>query len=178
MKKYCIIFALFFATNFVFSQSNYQVSTARQKTQIDTLFPFDLTLRRPDSSVILSSEILKKGKPTVLAFWLTTCYPCRIEFGEYQKNWENWNKEIDFNFVAVSTDFSKNFKQIGVMAATFPWPTVWDFNREFCKFLPGGLNGLPQVFLFDADGKLVYQHRKFVPGDEFLLFAELKKLKI
>ena len=34
----------------------------------------------------------------------------------------------------------------------------------------------PYVFLFDKDGKLVYSHLGYTPGDEEKLFEQIKKL--
>jgi cytochrome c biogenesis protein CcmG, thiol:disulfide interchange protein DsbE len=155
-----------------------RISTARQSGKIDSIFPFDITLRNLDSTLTSSGDVFKNnGKPTVIAFWLTTCYPCMIELETYVKEYENWMKTTPFNLVAVSTDFPEKFKKIGQVAneKKFPFPTYWDFNREFKEILPGGLNGLPQVFLFDKDGKLVWQHKRFYYGDEKELFAKVQE---
>ncbi|MEM9821440.1 MAG: hypothetical protein AAF985_10225, partial [Bacteroidota bacterium] len=58
----------------------------------------------------------------------------------------------------------------------WPWATYNDVNREFRKVMPGGLNGLPQTFLLDQNGKIVYHKRKYNTGDEDKLFAEIKAL--
>ncbi len=176
MKKIVLLFALVLSGATAFSQTEYYYPTPRTLDMIDTIFPFDVSLLRADSSELLSSQVMKKGRVTVMAFWLTTCYPCRIEFQEYMKNWEAWKKEADFDFVAVSTDFPKNWPAFKKRAPEYPWPVVLDYNREFGTFLKGGLNGLPQVFLYDQKGELVYHHRKYSMGDEKLLFDEIKKL--
>ncbi len=152
-------------------------SQARQKSKIDTLFPFDIKLMQPDSTSILSSKIFKKGKPTVLAFWLTTCYPCQIELNEYSKNYENWKKEADFDLIAVSTDFPKNYRNMKKRATELPFPVLWDSVREFREILPGGLNGLPQIFIFDKNGKIAFHKKGFSTGDEAALFSKIKSLQ-
>lgn len=176
MKKIAFLAALFLLAEKGLAQNTFYRSTARQKTEMDTIFPFDVPLRRADSSAVSSADLLKKGRPTVLAFWLTTCFPCRLELGEYLKNWEAWKTEIDFDLVAISTDFPRNWQPFVERSKEYPWPTVVDFNREFSQFLPGGLNGLPQVFLFDKNGTLVFRKKGFRLGDETALFEEIKKL--
>jgi cytochrome c biogenesis protein CcmG, thiol:disulfide interchange protein DsbE len=155
-----------------------RLSTARQASKIDSIFPFDISLRTLDSTLVNSSEVFKfNEKPTVIAFWLTTCYPCMIELQAYIKEYENWQKTTPFNLVTVSTDFPEKFSKVGKVATDmkFPFPTYWDFNREFKEILPGGLNGLPQVFLFDKKGNLVWQHKRFFSGDEKELFAKVQE---
>ena len=41
--------------------------------------------------------------------------------------------------------------------------------------MPGRLNGLPQVFLLDKNGEIVYHKRKYLPGDEDKLFEAIKE---
>lgn len=144
-------------------------------------FPFaDIRLTAPDSSAIIpGSKVLKKGKPTVIAFWLTTCGPCQMELAAYSKHYAEWQKELDFQLVAISTDFRQNYKRIAQRAQEggWPFPVWWDAERVFLSVMPGGLNGLPQVFLFDKKGQLVWHHRRYAPGQEELLIAQLRALK-
>jgi len=160
-------------------QRNYTLSTSRSKAEIDATFPFDLDLKTADGKTIKSSDILKKnGKPTVVLFWLTTCYPCKIEMANIQKVYDSWKAETDFNLVAISTDFAKNYGRFSEMVKTknWPWEAYNDVNREFRLILPGGLNGLPQTFVFDKNGEIAYHKRKYATGDEHKLYAKVKEL--
>ena len=149
-----------------------------QQEQPAQPFPFHVTLTRTDSTQTDSKNVLSTGKPTVLAFWLTTCVPCIAEFGAYSQNYAQWKEQADFNMVGISIDFPERFKKIGPMAAEkkWPFPVYWDSARAFKTLLPGGLNGLPQVFLFDKNGTLVWQHKGFYQGMEKELFAQIKAL--
>lgn len=170
MLKFCAAAAwTFFVTVPVFAQ---------QQAQPTDVFPFHITLTKPDSTEMDSRQALQTGKPTVLAFWLTTCIPCIAEFSAYTQNYDQWKQQSDFNIVAVSIDFPERFKKIGPMAAEkkWPFPVYWDRIRAFKSILPGGLNGLPQVFLFDKNGKLVWQHKGYMQGMEQELFAQIKAL--
>ncbi len=151
---------------------------AQNQAQPTAPFPFQVTLTQTDSSELDSRKVLTTGRPTVLAFWLTTCMPCIAEFGAYTKNYADWKKQADFNFVGISLDFPERFKKIAPMAAEkkWPFPVYWDRIRAFKQLLPGGLNGMPQVFLFDKDGKLVWQHKGYSPGMEGELFEKIKAL--
>ncbi len=157
----------------------YKVETARTTEQINAVFPYDIDLKTADGQVINSSKVFSKGeKPTVLVFWLTTCAPCRMELEALKKNYDSWKKETDFNLFAISTDFEHNFPNFVKRATESNWQflALNDFHREFCKILPGSLNGLPQVFLLDKTGQITYQHRRYVPGDEATLLEEIKKI--
>jgi cytochrome c biogenesis protein CcmG, thiol:disulfide interchange protein DsbE len=138
--------------NQIKSSATYMQMNTRPKWQLDTVYPFQLALFGIDSSEYQSSKVLPKlDKPIILSFWMTTCYPCRVELDAYTRN------------------YARN--------AGYPFPVYWDMNREFTQIMPGGLNGLPQVFVLDKNGKIVYHKRKYSTGDELALFEIVKGLQ-
>ncbi len=157
----------------------YILETARPKNQIKQTFPYDIDLKLANGETINSETALQaNGKPTILLFWLTTCYPCRVEMKAIKKVYAQWKQEADFNLVAISTDFPKNYDNFvkQVKDNDWPWQTYNDLNREFKHVLPGGLNGLPQTFILDAAGNVVYHKRKYSSGDEQRLFEKIKAI--
>jgi len=160
------------------NKPGYIVSTSRQRAEIKQDFPYDIDLRKADGKVKGSDEVFDPGKPTVLLFWLTTCYPCKIEMKAIQQKYAQWKSETDFNLVAISTDFEKNYGKFQEMATTqgWEWDTYHDFNREFRYVMPGELNGLPQTFVIDKNGEIAYHKRKYRTGDEDKLYAKVKEL--
>jgi cytochrome c biogenesis protein CcmG, thiol:disulfide interchange protein DsbE len=162
------------------AQGNYYVSTARSKEQMVQTFPFDITLKSPDGKTINSAELFKKHKePTVLMFWLTTCYPCRMEVAAVQQKYEQWKKDAKFRLVLISYDFPQNYDNFVKRAKeeNWLWESYHDVNKEFGSVLPGELNGLPQVFVFDKKGEIAYHKRKYMTGDEDILFEKIKELQ-
>jgi len=160
------------------SRSNYIVEQSRPAKDIKAVFPFDIDLKRADGSTVSSSEVFKKNdRPVVLLFWLTTCYPCRLEMKAIEKHYAEWQKEQAFDLYAVSTDFQKNFPSFTKMVnkSNWPWESFNDHRREFRQIMPGRLNGLPQLFVLDKQGNITYHKRRYQPGDEQQLFEEIKK---
>lgn len=161
------------------SSAMLSAQTYDQPEQPTAKFPFGIALTTVDSTKVVSTDkLLKTGKPTVLAFWLTTCMPCQMELAAYSQNFAAWKKETDFNFYAISTDWPERFRKIAekAEAAKWPFPVYWDGQRSFHNIMPGALNGLPQVFIFDKNGKLVWRHRRYAPGDEREMYAKLKEI--
>lgn len=160
-------------------RQRYMVNKARPKNEVNAVFPYDIDLKTAKGEVMKSDELLKSnGKPTILLFWLTTCYPCRIELKAIEKKFAGWKEEADFNLFAISTDFEKNYENFvkRVDESKWPWQAYNDVNREFRLVMPGGLNGLPQTFVLDGNGEIVYHKRKYSTGDEDILFAKVKAL--
>jgi peroxiredoxin len=181
MKRNFALYFLLLVACPLFSQQRFQ-STA--SAPLDTLFPFNIPLVTIDSAKTLNSKDLlaiskNEKQPTVIAFWLTTCIPCQRELATYTANYAAWKNQANFNLFAISTDFPKNFRKIAsiVGARKFPFPVYWDRDRLFRSVMPGELNGLPQVFVFDKNGQLAYRHKGFRPGDELTLLAKIKELQ-
>ncbi len=161
------------------NRTRYAVSRSRPATKIQGTYPYDIDLKNADSKTVKSDKILAKNdKPTILLFWLTTCFPCSMEMKAIKEKYADWQIEADFNFYAISTDFENNFPKFiqKVEENKWPWETYNDVNREFRQILPGGLNGLPQTFILDKNGDIAYHKRKYRPGDEDVLFAKVKEL--
>ena len=155
------------------------LSSARQRDSIEAKFPYDIALLRPDSVYVRSDSVLvtSKREPVVLLFWLNSCGPCRAEMDVIKRSYADWQSQVGFKLVAINEEYPHRFGMYRerVAAEQWPWQTFNDVNHEFGLILPGGLNGLPQVFVLDAKGDIVYQSRKFVVGDELLLLDAIKR---
>ena len=161
------------------SPSRVITETSRPSEKINTTFPYDIDLKNADGLVINSSKLFKKNKrATVLLFWMTTCGPCRMELNAISSKFETWKKKTDFDFYAISIDFSDRVEQFNtrVKESKWPFPAYMDIHREFRSVMPGELNGLPQLFVLDHKGAVLYHTRRYMPGDEDKLFEALLKL--
>ncbi len=162
---------LFFVLGIAISTMNFSIAPD------PTLFPFNIKLKDKNQKEFLSKDILKKaGQPTVILFWLTTCGPCARELKALNLNLERWKKQMPFNLVAISEDYDTNFPAFVSRQTNEKWifPTYWDYNRDFKSVMPGAINGMPQTFIYDKKGKLVYQKKGFIDGDENNFFEKLK----
>ncbi len=152
----------------------------------DTSYPFNIKLvasgdnaDKVDTGTLTSRALLAPhlGKrPVVLLFWMTTCGPCRLELSDMEARMATWQQAYDFAFVPVSLDFPQRLGAFHQRAAEYPWTSYFDVERAFPGVMPGGLNGVPQIFVYDAAGKLVHHKRKYHSGDLEALEAVLGRL--
>ncbi len=181
MRNHLLAVLFLLAAGPAFAQQARYYTTV--KYDVDSIFPFNIPMLDIDSTKESNSKevlaIPKKKQPTVIAFWLTTCMPCHRELATYTANYAEWKKQADFRMFAVSIDFPHRFREIAriVNEKHFPFDVYWDRDRLFRNVMPGELNGLPQVFIFDKNGNLAYRHKGFRPGDELELFAKIKELQ-
>lgn len=115
-----------------------------------------------------------RGKLVVFNFWATWCGPCREEFPDLVRLYnENQDRLV---LVSVSMDEPEDSAQVvsflKEQKATFP-AYLRDF-KDFQKFVnavdPDWGGGIPATVIFDRTGKRVYGH------EGKLTYAELRKI--
>lgn len=116
--------------------------------------------------------------PFIVSFWSTTCKPCLKELDALSENYDDWNEEKPFRVIAVSIDDSRSLARAKALASGRGWDmfdVFFDVNSEFRRLM--NVSMVPHVFVFDKEGKQVYTHVGYKPGDEEELFKIIKNLK-
>ncbi len=177
--------ALIFATcflQFAFCLSliaqNSIVALHRAPSLIKKEFPYNIRLIDSADKIFNSANIFKRNtQPLVIVYWLTTCGPCRYELDNFKKKYVAWQTEQPFTLIAISEDFEANRANYikRVELEKFPFPTFHDFDREFPNVLEGELNGMPQIFIYNKSGEIVFHKRGLLIGDENTLLALVKE---
>ena len=173
MQRIIVFLGFMLVATVVFAQESNVIEQPKEA------FPFAITLYTPDSTEVASKTVFApEHKATLVAFWLTTCIPCSNELDVYSQNYAAWKKEYGLEIIAVSMDFSEKFRKIEerLAAKKYPFPVYWDRIRAFKYILPGGLNGYPQIFLFDPKGQLVWRKKGYMPGDEAKMLEQVKNM--
>lgn len=90
--------------------------------------------------------------------------------------YEDWQTATGVNLVAVSIDDEKTKRDVKPYANGKGWDytVLLDPNGDFKRSM--GVNNVPHTFLLDKNGNIVYTHNNYAPGDEEILYAEIKKL--
>ncbi len=95
------------------------------------------------------------GKPLVVNFWASWCFPCREEMPVLEKAWQEHQNEV--LFVGVNTqentpkDAQKMLDEFGLTYPNGP-------DKSSRINIDYGLFGLPETFFIRADGTLSYRH--------------------
>ena len=124
-----------------------------------------------------TKSLLETGKPMIISFWSTSCKPCIRELDAVYDALPDWLEEADFRVVAVSTDDSRLLAKAKSFAEGRGWgeeyTLLFDKNQDFMRAM--NVSVVPHVFVVDANGKIVYSHTSYVPGNELELFEAIKK---
>lgn len=128
---------------------------------------------------VVNTTSLVDGKtPMIISFWATTCKPCIRELDAINDAYPDWIEEADFRVVAVSTDDSRFSSQARALVEGHGWSdftVLYDKNQALMRAMNVTLT--PQVFVVDKNGKIVYSHTGYSPGNEEELIEAIMKLK-
>ena len=115
-------------------------------------------------------------KITVLSFWATWCSPCKKEMDAIMDYYPEWQEDLNVEFVAVSIDDARGLTKVKPMVEQKGWDYIIysDINQELRQSL--NFQAIPQTFVLNKAGEIVYSHSGYVPGDEVELDEFLREL--
>lgn len=136
----------------------------------------NLVLKTLDGKSVNLTDYAKNGKLTVISFWATWCSPCKKELDAIADYYPDWAEEYDMELLAITIDTRRALAKVPGIVATKGWEyTVLSANEQDAQ---NALNfqTIPQTFIIDKNGKIVWDHSGYLPGDEEELEEEIAKL--
>ncbi len=118
------------------------------------------------------SEYLNKG-PVLINFWATWCSPCKKEM-VFLNQFERRYKDNGLSILSISIDSQKSLSHVRsyIRANNYTYDVFLDPNRQVFKKLNGNL--MPTNVLIDKNGKVLWRHYGYIPGDEKNMDLELR----
>ncbi|MBN2541900.1 TlpA family protein disulfide reductase [bacterium] len=122
-----------------------------------------------EGNTIVFEELLGKG-PIAITFWATWCKPCLKEMDKIQPFYEEY-KDRGLEVVAISEDGPRTKKKVPslIKRKGYSFIVVYDDNKSLQYTL--GFADIPELFLVNEKGEIVYHHFGYKAGDE----SELKE---
>lgn len=129
-----------------------------------------------DGQTLDIRQYAEDGKITILSFWATWCSPCKKELDAIADLYGFWQEEYDAELVAITIDTQRALAKVKPMVEAKGWTytILSDPNQQLRNAL--NFQTIPQTFVLDKEGNIVYNHNGYVPGDEYELEDKLKEL--
>lgn len=142
-------------------------------TYDDTKFP-DVSLKNLEGKSVQVKDITSKHKKTIISFWASWCKPCKVELDAISELYEDWQEEYDVTLIAITIDDARGLAKVPGIIASKDWPFTFlaDPNQELQHIL--NFQTIPQTFVVDQKGNIIYSHNGYTPGDELELEEVLK----
>lgn len=126
----------------------------------------------------VSTQTMIDGKtPFIVTFWASWCKPCQKELAALTECAPDWEGDFPLRIYAVSVDDSRGLSRAKSMAAAGGWPAtvLYDTKQEMMRSLD--VVSIPHVVIYDKDGKQVYYHVGYIPGNEEEILKKLLEAK-
>jgi thiol-disulfide isomerase/thioredoxin len=116
------------------------------------------------------------GKPMIINFWATWCAPCKRELNAINEVYPSWQKETGVKLIAVSIDDARSKGRVKpyVDGQDWDYEVYLDPNGDLKRAL--NVNNVPHTFLVDGNGRIVWQHNNYEPGDEKELYRKVQEV--
>lgn len=136
----------------------------------------DAEIKDLSGHTVKISDYIKEGKITVISFWATWCSPCKRELDNIAEVYETWQEDYNVELLAISVDNARSQAKIRPMTDTKGWEytILHDPNQVMMQAL--NFQTVPQTYLIDQNGQIVYEHTGYLPGDEIELEDHIVQL--
>lgn len=121
-------------------------------------------------------DYLEEGKNYVFSFWATWCSPCKRELDAISELYPDWQEDYNVEIIAITIDNARALAKVKPMVLEKGWEyTIFsDANQKLYQAM--NVNTVPQTFVVNGKGEVVYSHTGYMPGDEYELEDKLAAL--
>lgn len=135
-----------------------------------------VSLQDGAGKVVTTTSLIDHKTPFVISIWMTTCKPCLKELDTLSEEMPDWDGGFPLRIYAVSMDDSRSQKRAVAMAQGRDWEGIsalFDVNADLRRAL--NVSSVPQVFVYDKEGRLFYTHIGYRPGDEQEILKQVRQ---
>lgn len=136
-----------------------------------------VNIKTIDGKSVNTSDYTSKGKITIVSFWATWCTPCKRELDAFNELYPEWKEKYDIQLLAITIDDARGLTKVPATIKSKGWEftVLADTKQELQQTL--NFQTIPQTFLLNQKGEIVYSHNGYSPGDEVKLETKIKALK-
>ena len=121
-------------------------------------------------------DLDNEGNPMVISFWATWCKPCKKELNAIAEVYDDWQDATGVKLIAISIDDTRSMSKVApyVNSSDWEYDVYLDSNSDLKRAM--GVSSVPHTFLINGDGKIVWNHKGYIDGDEEELYEQIEHL--
>ena len=121
-------------------------------------------------------SLSNNGSPIVISFWATWCKPCKKELNTIAEVYDDWQEETGVKLIAISIDDTRSMSKVApyVNSSDWDYEVYLDSNSDLKRAM--GVSTVPHTFLINGNGKIVWNHKGYIDGDEEELYEQIQHL--
>ena len=126
------------------------------------------------SEISFSTLASSNDTALIVSFWATWCIPCITELETINDQLEERKQVTPFKLIAISVDDTRSAARVPSFVKGRGWnfAVYFDTNSDLKRAL--NINDIPHILII-KNGKIIYQHTGYVPGNEEELFEVISK---
>jgi peroxiredoxin len=139
---------------------------------VNQAFPV-IGLKTLDGQNVSTADYIGKGNVTVVSFWASWCAPCKRELDALTDFHEEWKEDHGVEIIAITIDNARGLAKVPGIVASKNWEytVLSDSKQDLQRAL--NFQTIPQTFLLDGEGNIIYSHNGYNPGDEYELEEQI-----
>lgn len=149
------------------SQNSSETGTASASTAADYTAP-EITITDPDGNALKLADF--KGKTVVLNFWASWCPPCKAEFPDFQKFYDENKANDDIAMVLVnligSNGETKANAEAFIKDNAYTVPYYFDVEGQSAAAYQVAF--IPTTYIITPDGELYYRNEGIMSYDKLV----------
>ena len=126
------------------------------------------------AEVLFSALASSSDTALIVSFWATWCIPCITELETINDQLDERKQITPFKLIAISVDDTRSAARVPSFVKGRGWsfPIYFDTNSDLKRAL--NINDIPHILII-KNGKIIYQHTGYIPGNEEELFEVISK---
>lgn len=144
-------------------------------TETSRKFPA-MNVKELNGNTVNTDEFINNGKITIVSFWASWCKPCKLELDAISEIYSDWVEDYNVELVAITIDDARGLPKVPSIVSSKGWEyrILSDSNQDLQRAL--NFQTIPQTFLLDQAGNIVFEHNGYQAGNEYELEDEIKAI--
>ena len=122
---------------------------------------FSATSAESGETVKLSDKF---GKPIVINFWASWCYPCKSELPDFEEMYKKYGDEVEFMMVNLTS--GRETKEVAaafIESSGYTFPVYYDTMSS--GTMAYGISAIPLTVFVNKDGSIAAYYNQKIDGE-------------